>query len=444
MFSFPADVLCDPSNTDQWGTLCAALKQADIFQTLGATTGSFTIFAPSNDAFASLGEYALGVLFQDQKQLQNLISVHIAPLVIPYAALLCNLNTEMLNFDVTYTLCIGGVKFQAADGNEIHNLPIINELEDIRTKNGIIHPINNLILPFQFSIDDITEYGMHDAFINEGNVVNDENVTELVEDIGESNDGAFTDDNNNATITPSIIGVDIFDDTFINEDSVVNDENVTELVEDIGESDDEDFIDDNNNATVVTQSIIGEDIFDDAFINEDSVVNDENVTELVEAIGESNDEDFIDDNNNATVVTQSIIGEDVFQSNYNSSDTVTDDDDYEDDDIEGNNDGFFDAANSSIAISTSPLSSVMNILADSIANITESCKVCENRELCATPRTAVMMVPGEGEERCTDVIDRQNKGRGIMMGPIMCKALQERFQFSCLDENKPSSEDEDD
>ena len=393
MFSFPADVLCDPSNTDQWGTLCAALKQADIFQTLGATAGSFTIFAPSNDAFASLGEYALGVLFQDQKQLQNLISVHIAPLVIPYAALLCNLNTEMLNFDVTYTLCIGGVKFQAADGNEIHNLPIINELEDIKTKNGIIHPINNLILPFQFSIDDITEYGMHDAFINEGNVVNDENVTELVEDIGESNDGAFTDDNNNATITPSIIGEDTFDDAFINEDSVVNDENVTELVEDIGESD---------------------------------------------------DEDFIDDNNNATVVTQSIIGEDVFQSNYNSSDTVTDDDDYEDDDIEGNNDGFFDAANSSIAISTSPLSSVMNILADSIANITESCKVCENREVCVIPRTAVMMVPGEGEERCTDVIDRQNKGRGIMMGPIMCKALQERFQFSCLDENKPSSEDEDD
>ena len=393
MFSFPADVLCDPSNTDQWGTLCAALKQADIFQTLGATAGSFTIFAPSNDAFASLGEYALGVLFQDQKQLQNLISVHIAPLVIPYAALLCNLNTEMLNFDVTYTLCIGGVKFQAADGNEIHNLPIINELEDIKTKNGIIHPINNLILPFQFSIDDIAEYGMHDAFINEGNVVNDENVTELVEDIGESNDGAFTDDNNNATITPSIVG---------------------------------------------------EDIFDDAFINEDSVVNDENVTELVEDIGESNDEDFIDDNNNATVVTQSNIGEDVFQSNYNSSDTVTDDDDYEDDDIEGNNDGFFDAANSSIAISTSPLSSVMNILADSIANITESCKVCENREVCVIPRTAVMMVPGEGEERCTDVIDRQNKGRGIMMGPIMCKALQERFQFSCLDENKPSSEDEDD
>jgi uncharacterized surface protein with fasciclin (FAS1) repeats len=395
LFSFPADVLCDPSNADQWGTLCAALQHADIFQTLGATAGSFTIFAPSNDAFASLGDYALDALFQNQKQLQNLISVHIAPLVIPYAALLCNLNTEMLNFDVTYTLCIGGVKFQAGDGNEIHNLPIIDEPEDIKTKNGIIYPVNNLLLPFQFSIDDITEYGKHDAFINEGNVVNDENVNELVEDIGESNDEDFIDDSNNATITPSIIGKDVFDDAFINEGDVVNDENVTELVEDIGESDDEDFIDDNNDATI----------------------------------------------------TPSIIGEDVFGSNYNSSDIVTDDDD-DDEDIEGNDDDFsvdfFDAANSSIAISTSPLSSVMNILADSIANRTESCKVCENRELCATPRTAVMMVPGEGEERCTDVIDRQNKGRGIMMGPHMCKALQERFQYSCLDENKPSSEDEDD
>ena len=335
LFSFSADVLCDPSNTDQWGTLCAALKEADLFQTLGATTGSFTIFAPSNDAFASLGDYALDVLFQNQKQLQSLISVHIAPLIIPYAALLCNLNTEMLNFDVTYTLCIGGMKFQAADGNEISNLPIIDEPEDIRTKNGIIHAVNNIILPFQFSIDDIIEDSSHDAVISEGSVVNDENATELVEDIGESNEDDFIDYNNNATVTPSIIG------------------------------------------------------------------------------------------------------EDVFESNYNSSDIVTDDD------IEGNNDDFFDAGNSSIAISTSPLSSVMNILADSIADRTESCKVCENREMCAIPRTAVMMVPGEGEERCTDVIDRQNKGRGIMMGPNMCKALQERFQYSCLDENKPSSEEDD-
>jgi hypothetical protein len=29
------------------------------------------------------------------------------------------------------------------------------------------------------------------------------------------------------------------------------------------------------------------------------------------------------------------------------------------------------------------------------------------------------------------------------MGPNMCKALQERFQYSCLDENKPSSEEDD-
>ena len=400
LFSFSADVLCDPSNTDQWGTLCAALKEADLFQTLGATTGSFTIFAPSNDAFASLGDYALDVLFQNQKQLQSLISVHIAPLIIPYAALLCNLNTEMLNFDVTYTLCIGGMKFQAADGNEISNLPIIDEPEDIRTKNGIIHAVNNIILPFQFSIDDIIEDSSHDAVISEGSVVNDENATELVEDIGESNEDDFIDYNNNATVTPSIIGEDVFESNY-NSSDIVTDDDI--------EGNNDDFFDAGNSSIV---------------------------TELVEDIGESNDDDFIDYNNNATV-TPSIIGEDVFESNYNSSDIVTDDD------IEGNNDDFFDAGNSSIAISTSPLSSVMNILADSIADRTESCKVCENREMCAIPRTAVMMVPGEGEERCTDVIDRQNKGRGIMMGPNMCKALQERFQYSCLDENKPSSEEDD-
>lgn len=227
------------------------------------------------------------------------MSVHIAPLALPYDALLCNLNTEMLNFDNTYTLCIGGIKFQAADGNEIRNLPVIGELEDLQTKNGIIHAVNNLIIPFEFSINDIIKESRHDTVINERN----------------STEG----NRDNTSGTPSTI-------------------------------------------------------------------HDENAT------GKS----------------------------YNVSDILIDDV------VENNH-------------STSPLSTSLNNVAEGIANRTItvddslSCIVCENIELCAFPRTSVMMVPGEGEESCIDVIDRQNKGRGIIMGPSMCKALQERFRHSCLD-----------
>ena len=152
-----AEVICNADNVDLWGILCAALKSTNIFHTLEAT-GPFTMFAATNDAFASLGDTAINVLSRSPKELQNLMSIHIAPLALPFDALTCNLNTEMLNFDITYTLCIDGMKFQAGDGNEAQNLPTIGDLKnDIQTKNGIIHAINNLILPIEFSIDDIIE-----------------------------------------------------------------------------------------------------------------------------------------------------------------------------------------------------------------------------------------------------------------------------------------------
>ena len=123
------------------------------------------------------------------------MSLHIAPLALPYDALLCNLNTEMLNFDVTYTLCIGGVRFQTGDGNEIRNLPVIDQLEDIQTKNGIIHAVNNLILPFQFSIDNIIEERTENNVNEEidADIAGGENVdvSETFYDINDETEGSW-------------------------------------------------------------------------------------------------------------------------------------------------------------------------------------------------------------------------------------------------------------
>ncbi len=61
----------------------------------------------------------------------------------------------MLNYYHTDTLCIGSRKVQNADGNELRNLPIIDEPTDIQAMNGIIHPVSNLIVPLEFSAVDI-------------------------------------------------------------------------------------------------------------------------------------------------------------------------------------------------------------------------------------------------------------------------------------------------
>ena len=232
--------------------------------------------------------------------LKSLVSVHIAPLALPYDALLCNLNTEMINFEVTYTLCIGGVRFQSADGNEIRNLPVIDEPEDVKAKNGVIHAVNNLILPYQFSIENTKN--KIDKNVDGGDAVNE--ISNALND-------------NNVTDSSDMI-----------------------LTDDFVESD----VDGMNTGGTVIQDPIS------------------SSSAIMHSISE-----FVSDQ----IGTGQI--------------------------IEGN-----------------------------------QCQVCDNRELCAIPRSAVMIFPGEGELPCVNVVHRQNKGRGIIMGESMCKALKKGFKEHCL------------
>jgi len=180
------EIICDIDNASLWGTLCLLLREAKLFEILGNIEGQYTLFAPTNEAFDN-SDYMLESLLQDESALRSLMSMHIAPLILPYEALLCNLNTEMLNFDITYTLCIGDMKVQTADGNEIRNLPIIDEPGDIKAMNGIIHMVNNLILPFQFLIDNDTTDGIWNA----SDILSDNFEERDIDDVNADADGIW-------------------------------------------------------------------------------------------------------------------------------------------------------------------------------------------------------------------------------------------------------------
>eukprot|EP00536_Pseudo-nitzschia_multiseries_P017557 jgi/Psemu1/70253/estExt_Genemark1.C_16250002 len=189
-----ADMICDVDNAKTWGTLCVVLHESGFLPMLGDSSGQFTLFAPTNIAF-SIGDHALEVLFKDNASLQNLVSIHITPLALSYSALVCDSGAEMLNFDMTFTICIGSVKFQTAEGNEIRNLPVIEDGESIEATNGFIHSVSHLILPVDFSINhDVTEHSpWSDVFtatednfqtVDEGRL----NATDTVSDDLESED----------------------------------------------------------------------------------------------------------------------------------------------------------------------------------------------------------------------------------------------------------------
>ncbi|VEU36618.1 unnamed protein product [Pseudo-nitzschia multistriata] len=225
-----SETICDEDKAGTWGNLCAALKASNLFQIMGDERGQYTLFAPTNGAFDA-GDYTLEALLQDRGALRDLMSIHIVPLALSYDALTCNLNSETLNFDRTYTICMGDTKFQTSDGNLLRNLPVIDQSEDVVTKNGVIHSISNLILPFEFSV---------------GNHIDTESP---------ENDVDITVDINNQNVdNGSIISSDVMSDV-VESDAVGEDKNDTDVSDTSSDVVGSEEVEEDNNDTDVSDTL---------------------------------------------------------------------------------------------------------------------------------------------------------------------------------------------
>ena len=131
---------------DTFSSLVDFVTQADLVDTLSTTNG-ITVFAPTNDAFEALSEAAPDVVSNLQTEewqdhLVDLLFYHVLPVEVPSSAVTnglsaTTLNTEDINFTVT-TKNGGGI-FVNKDAEVI--------AADVDAKNGVIHVIDNVLLP---------------------------------------------------------------------------------------------------------------------------------------------------------------------------------------------------------------------------------------------------------------------------------------------------------
>jgi uncharacterized surface protein with fasciclin (FAS1) repeats len=121
--------------TGNFDTLIAALGAANpaVLQTLSGN-GQFTVFAPTDEAFAALGldESNVGTLPQDT--LTNILLYHVARGSRDAAAVTSSTQIRMLNG-----------QFAAVSGATIDGAPII--ATDIFAANGVIHVVGAVLLP---------------------------------------------------------------------------------------------------------------------------------------------------------------------------------------------------------------------------------------------------------------------------------------------------------
>lgn len=126
------------ASNDSFTTLVAAVKAADLADTLSAD-GPFTIFAPTNDAFAKLPEGTVETLLkpENKEKLQGILTLHVVPAKVMAAdvksGMVKTVNGESIEIVVTESgVTVGGAKVIKTD---------------IVGSNGVIHVIDTAILP---------------------------------------------------------------------------------------------------------------------------------------------------------------------------------------------------------------------------------------------------------------------------------------------------------
>jgi transforming growth factor-beta-induced protein len=121
-------------------TLVAALEAAGLVETLSGE-GAFTVFAPTDDAFAALPEGTVATLLEDPAgALTDILLYHVVDGVVPAEMVVTLESATTLNgADVTITVNDAGEVFL--------NDTIQVIITDIQASNGIIHVIDGVLLP---------------------------------------------------------------------------------------------------------------------------------------------------------------------------------------------------------------------------------------------------------------------------------------------------------
>ncbi len=136
---------------DNFSTLVTALKSAELVSALQGD-GPFTVFAPTNDAFAKIDSKVLTSLLQpkNKKALTNILTYHVIPSKLMandvVAALKKNkgkVEVKALNGQTLTVISKGGkiwLKDQKGNYSEIVTT-------DVKASNGVIHVINTVVMP---------------------------------------------------------------------------------------------------------------------------------------------------------------------------------------------------------------------------------------------------------------------------------------------------------
>jgi uncharacterized surface protein with fasciclin (FAS1) repeats len=136
-----ADIVDTAVSAGQFKTLVAAVTAAGLVDTLKGE-GPFTVFAPTDEAFAALPEGTVESLLKPENK-SNLVAI-LTYHVLPGKVMSADIAGKTLS---VATVQGGKVSINAMSGVMINDANVVTA--DIAASNGVIHVIDKVILPPQ-------------------------------------------------------------------------------------------------------------------------------------------------------------------------------------------------------------------------------------------------------------------------------------------------------
>lgn len=130
------------SGNPAFSTLTAALTAAGLTEAL-AQPGAFTVFAPTNEAFSALPPETLQALLRpaNKAALTQILTYHVVPQKITSGQITAVDVPTLEGSPLKIRPAAGGVKINDATVTQV----------DVQASNGVIHAINAVLLPPNFS-----------------------------------------------------------------------------------------------------------------------------------------------------------------------------------------------------------------------------------------------------------------------------------------------------
>ena len=131
-----ADIVDTAVNAGSFNTLVAAVKAANLVETLKGK-GPFTVFAPTDAAFAKLPAGTVDGLLKDLPKLKKILTYHVVSGKVMAA--------DVVKLKTATTVEGSDVKIDASNGVKINDATV--STPDVAADNGVIHIIDTVLMP---------------------------------------------------------------------------------------------------------------------------------------------------------------------------------------------------------------------------------------------------------------------------------------------------------